>query len=60
MQEVELAEVLDHLLLDRALEGEVELLKVLRAGNRAADRASPPWPSRAEVSVDSSACAKRS
>jgi hypothetical protein len=29
VQEVELAEVLDHLALDRALEGEVELLERL-------------------------------
>jgi hypothetical protein len=32
VQEVELAEVLDHLLLDRALEGEVELLEGLAGG----------------------------
>jgi hypothetical protein len=32
VQEVELAEVLDHLLLDRALEGEVELLERLAGG----------------------------
>jgi hypothetical protein len=32
VQEVELAEVLDHLLLDRALEGEVELLERLSRG----------------------------
>ena len=32
VQEVQLAEVLDHLLLDRALEGEVELLKGLQGG----------------------------
>jgi hypothetical protein len=32
VQEVELAEVLDDLLLDRALEGEVELLEGLSGG----------------------------
>ena len=38
VQEVELAEVLDHLLLDRALEGEVELLERLAGGEpRGAD-----------------------
>jgi hypothetical protein len=31
VQEVQLTEVLDHLLLDRALEGEVELLERLSA-----------------------------
>ena len=57
VQEVELAEVLDHLLLDRALEGEVELLKRLSAGKRAAlILFSPPWLSRAETSLESSAC----
>jgi hypothetical protein len=32
VQEVELPEVLDHLLFDRALEGEVELLERLAGG----------------------------
>jgi hypothetical protein len=32
VQEVELSEVLDHLLFDRALEGEVELLQGLAGG----------------------------
>jgi hypothetical protein len=32
VQEIELAEVLDHLLLDAALEGEVELLERLAGG----------------------------
>src|SRR5438128_6942968 len=40
VQEVELAEVLDHLLFDRALEGEVELLERLAGGEaRRADAA---------------------
>src|ERR671919_438804 len=39
VQEVELAEVLDHLLLDRALEGEVELLE--RLAGREARRLDP-------------------
>jgi hypothetical protein len=61
VQEVELPEMLDNLLLDRSLEGEVELLQGLSGGNRAERmRASPPCASRAEVSVESSAWAKRS
>jgi hypothetical protein len=40
VEEVELAEVLDHLLFDRALEGEVELLERLAGGEpRSADAA---------------------
>jgi hypothetical protein len=39
VQEVQLAEVLDHLLLDRALEGEVELLQ--RLAGREARRLDP-------------------
>ena len=61
VQEVELAEMLDHLLLHRALEGEVELLQRLSAGKRAAlIRPSPPCDSRAATSVESSASQKRS
>jgi len=37
VEEVELAEVLDHLLLDRALEGEVELLERLASGEPLAE-----------------------
>jgi hypothetical protein len=60
-QEVELAEVLDHLLSDRALEGEVELLERLAGRKRAAlMRDSPPWLSREETSVESIASPKRS
>jgi len=40
VQEVELAEVLDHLFLDRALEAEVELLERLARGK--ARRADAP------------------
>jgi hypothetical protein len=61
VQEVELAEVLDDLAFDGALEGEVELLECLAAGKRAAlMRLSPPWLSLEETSVESSASAKRS
>jgi hypothetical protein len=61
VQEVELAEVLDDLAADGALEGEVELLERLAAGKRAAlMRLSPPWLSREATSVESSASAKRS
>jgi hypothetical protein len=61
VQEVELAEMLDDLALDRALEGEVELLERFRAGKRAAlMRLSPPWLSREETSVESRTSAKRS
>jgi hypothetical protein len=43
VQEVELAEVLDHRLLHAALEGEVELPQALGAGNLAdLMRPSPP------------------
>jgi hypothetical protein len=61
VQEVELPEMLDNLLLDRSLEGESNSSEVFLAGNRAERmRASPPCASRAEVSVESSAWAKRS
>jgi hypothetical protein len=61
VQEVELPEMLDHLLFDGALEGEVELLERLRAGNLAAlIRSSPPEASREAISVDSSASVNRS
>ena len=61
VQEVELAEVLDHLLLDRALEGEVKLLQGLVGGNRAERiRHRPPEDSREESSVESKASANRS
>ena len=56
VQEVELPEVLDHRLLDGALEGEVELLQRLSGGEPGAlIRPSPPWLSRAETSVASRA-----
>jgi KaiC/GvpD/RAD55 family RecA-like ATPase len=60
--EVELSEVLDDLLLDGALEGEVELLKGLPGrGKRAAlIRFSLPWDSREETSVERTASRKRS
>jgi hypothetical protein len=53
MKEVELAEVLDDLLLDRALEGEVELLERLACREPGC---LDPGLSRAETSVPSSAC----
>ena len=46
VQEVQLAEVLDHVLFDRALEGEVKLLSVLWAGNREDIRLSVPHLAR--------------
>jgi hypothetical protein len=53
--------VLDHLFLDRALEGEVELLQRLARGEpRGLDAVSPPCASREDCSVESSAWAKRS
>jgi hypothetical protein len=60
VQEVELAQVLDDLPLDRALEGEVELLERLAGGEAALMRDSPPWLSLEATSVESSASAKRS
>ncbi|MBV9002459.1 MAG: hypothetical protein JO304_25620 [Solirubrobacterales bacterium] len=42
VQEVELAEVLDHLLLHRALEGEVELLQGLVRGEVRGPDPQPP------------------
>ena len=42
VQEVELPEVLDHLLLDRALEGEVELLERLVGGEPGGADPQPP------------------
>jgi hypothetical protein len=61
VQEVELAEVLDDLALDRALEGEVELLErlALREARRLI-RDPTPWLSLEATSVQSSASAKRS
>jgi hypothetical protein len=56
-----LAEVQHRLAAHRALEGEVELLERLAAGNRAAlIRPWPPWVSRLSISVFSSAAAKSS
>jgi hypothetical protein len=61
VEEVELAEVLDHLLFVRALEGEVELLERLAGGNLAAlIRSSPPEASLEAISVERSASVKRS
>jgi hypothetical protein len=60
-EEVELAEVQDGVAADRGLEGEVEVLKRLAGGNRAAlIRARPPWLSRLSISIASSTSAKRS
>ena len=61
VQEVELPEVLDHLLLHRALEGEVELLqRLVRGKPGGTDPQPPPEDSREDTSVDSSASANRS
>jgi hypothetical protein len=51
VQEVELPEVLDHLLLDRALEGEVELLQrlVRREPCRADPRSTPGGLARGQL-----------
>ena len=56
-EEVELAEVLDDGLLDRALEGEVELLERLVRGEPGGlDALAAARGLREEVSVESSAC----
>ena len=52
VQEVELAEVNDRGLLDRALEGEVELLqRLVRGEARGLDPCLAPWLSRLSISV---------
>jgi hypothetical protein len=53
--------VLDDLLADRALEGEVELLERLAGGEASGlIRFSPPWLSREATSAESTASRKRS
>jgi hypothetical protein len=61
VEEVELAEVLDRLLFDRALEGKSNSSSVLRAGNLAAlIPSSPPEASLEAISVEGSASVNRS
>ena len=61
VQEVELAEVLDDLALDRALEGEVELLQGLAGAKTSGlDAVLPAGDWREATSVESTASRKRS
>jgi hypothetical protein len=61
VQEVELAEVLDHLFLTERWKVKSNSSSVLWDGKRAARiRSRPPEDSLEEISVDSSASAKRS